>query len=175
MCGRAKAGLRPTPLIDSFEIIRAEVRNSGIFATLNPIETTRPGEVTFPIWQSSCHNAQAVQKTALRCALIRPSRDGPSHPLPRFPCMGLSKSSKKFEQRHLSSFPFFLILLFAPSRAHPSVPPAVSHGRRAQGRSRIWPSHAVQHTHGISRPLLDGPRARREARTAWDRRPTKST
>jgi hypothetical protein len=95
-----------------------------------------------------------------------------SHHLPRFPCMGLSKSSKKFEQRHLSSFPFFLILLFAPSRAHPSVPPAVSHGRRAQGRSRIWPSHAVQHTHGISRPLLDGPRARREARDLRGRRGT---
>jgi hypothetical protein len=41
MCGHAKAGLRPMPLTDGFEIIRAEVRNHRIFATfgaLNPLK-----------------------------------------------------------------------------------------------------------------------------------------
>ena len=41
MCGHAKAGLRPMPLTDRFEIIRAEVRNYRIFAifgTLNPLK-----------------------------------------------------------------------------------------------------------------------------------------
>jgi hypothetical protein len=41
MCGHAKAGFRPMPLTDGFEIIRAEVRIYRIFAifgTLNPLK-----------------------------------------------------------------------------------------------------------------------------------------
>ena len=41
MCGRAKAGFRLMPLTDAFEIIRAEVRNCGIFATLNLLKLQR--------------------------------------------------------------------------------------------------------------------------------------
>jgi len=41
MSGHAKAGFRPMPLTDGFEIIRAEVSNYRIFAifgTLNPLK-----------------------------------------------------------------------------------------------------------------------------------------
>ena len=41
MCGHAKAGFRPMPLTDGFEVIRAEVGNYRIFAifgTLNPLK-----------------------------------------------------------------------------------------------------------------------------------------
>ena len=44
MCGHAKAGLRPMPLTDGFEVIRAEVGNYRIFAifgTLNPLNYKR--------------------------------------------------------------------------------------------------------------------------------------
>ena len=52
----------------------------------------------------------------------------------------------------------------------PSRPRSLMAAARRVGQG--WPSHAVQHTHGISRPLLDGPRARREARDLRGRRGT---
>jgi hypothetical protein len=39
---RAKAGFQLVPLTDRFEITRAQVRNCGIFATLNPLKLQVP-------------------------------------------------------------------------------------------------------------------------------------
>ena len=68
--------------------------------------------------------------------------------------------------------PFFLILLILlfdlPAEPILSSRPAASWARRAQGRSRMAVAKVVHLRAAISRPLLDGPRARRHARVRRD-------
>jgi hypothetical protein len=69
--------------------------------------------------------------------------------------------------------PIFNNGIFSSFPSYPFVRPAVepsfrpdlaglSHARRAQGRSRMAIGQIVHHAHIISRPFLDGPRARRQ-------------
>ena len=62
------------------------------------------------------------------------------------------------------------ILLFGPLQSPSFRPdPPISQRRRAQGQSRTAVALIVPRRRLISRPLLDWPRARPQARACWDR------
>src|SRR5215469_3409214 len=63
---------------------RSFAQRLGTVAFLPFLPLPAPAKLLSRIWQSSCHNAQVVQTTGLRCGLIRRTQHGPSYLLPRF-------------------------------------------------------------------------------------------